>query len=101
MFLQFLLYSKVAQSYIYICVCVCVYYFCHTIFHHILTQETRHSFLCCIAGPQYLSIRNVKVCIYQSQISFPPSSLPLPSRKHKSAFRVHHLFSFFAEGRLG
>ena len=35
-FYQFLLYSKVTQSYIYL------HYFSHVIFHHILSQATRH-----------------------------------------------------------
>ena len=44
-FFQFLLYSKVTQSYI------CIHSFSHIIVHHVLTQEIRHSSLCCIVGP--------------------------------------------------
>ena len=45
MFCQFLLYSKVTQSYKYI------HSFSHPIFHHVLPQETEHSSLCCTVGP--------------------------------------------------
>ena len=40
MLYQFLLYSKVTQSYTYI------HYFSYIIFSHVLAQEIRYSFLC-------------------------------------------------------
>ena len=52
MLCQFLLYSKVTQSYIYI------HSFPHIIFHHVLSQEIGYSFLCCTLGPHCLSILN-------------------------------------------
>ena len=41
---QFLLHSKVTQSYVY------THSFSHTVFHYVLSQETGYSSLCCIAG---------------------------------------------------
>ena len=58
MLCQFLLYSKVTQSYI------CIHYFSHTIFHRLLSQETGYNSLCYIVGTHCLSILNVIVCIY-------------------------------------
>ena len=46
MLCQFLLQSKVIQSYI------CTHSFSHTIFHHVLSQEVGYSSLCCTVGPQ-------------------------------------------------
>ena len=54
MLCQFLLYSKVTQSYIY------MYSFSHIIFHHVLSQEIEYNSLCCTAGPHCLSILNVR-----------------------------------------
>ena len=73
---QFLLYSKVTQSYI------CTYILFDMIFHHDLSQETGYSCLCCTVGPQCLSILNVMVCIYYPQT--PNSSHSLPLGNHKS-----------------
>ena len=73
MFFQFLLYSKVTQSYVY------KYSFLsHTIIRHVPTQETGNSSLCCTIGPHYLSIPNAIVCIYQPQTSHPSPSRPHP-----------------------
>ena len=55
MLCQFLLYSKVTQSYIDI------HSFSHNIFYHVLAQVTGYRSLCCTAGPHCLSILNVKV----------------------------------------
>ena len=52
---QFLVYSKVTQSYIYIT------------FYHGLSQETGCNSLCYTVEPHFLSILNVTVCIYQPQ----------------------------------
>ena len=49
------------QSYIY------VHSFSHTIFHHVLSQESGYSSLCCTVGPHCLSILTVIVWIYQPQ----------------------------------
>lgn len=61
MFCQFLLYSKVTQSYVYIPS------FPHIIFHHVLSQVIGYSSLCCTEGPHCLSIPNVIVCIYYTK----------------------------------
>ena len=45
---QFLLYSRVTQSYTHI------YSISHIIFHHVLFQETEYTSLCCIVGPHLL-----------------------------------------------
>ena len=77
-----LLYSKVTHSYIYISS------FSHTIFHHVLSQETGSSSLCCTAGPHGLSIPNSIVCIYQPQTPRAPHSLLLPLGNHKSLLYI-------------
>ena len=48
MLYQFLLYSTATQSYLYI------HSFSHTIFHHVLAQQTEYSSLCCTAGTSFL-----------------------------------------------
>ena len=58
MFCQFMLHSKVIQSYIY------THSFCHTVFYHVVSQEIRYSSLCYMVGCHCLSILNVIVCIY-------------------------------------
>ena len=71
-FCQFLLYSKVIQTYIY------THSLSYIIFHHGLFQETGHSFLCYAVGLHCLSILNVLVCKYQPKTPSPsPSPLPL------------------------
>ena len=52
MFCQFLLYSKVTQSYI------CIDSFSHIILHHVASQVTRHSSLCYTEGSHCLSTPN-------------------------------------------
>ena len=69
MFLQFLLYSKVTQSYTF-------FFFLIVSSDHVLTQENGHSSLCCIVGPHCLSIPNVIVCIYQPQTLLHPTPSP-------------------------
>ena len=54
MLCQFLLYSKMTQSYIY----KHSFYHILFIFHHVLSQETGYRSLCCTAGPHCLSILN-------------------------------------------
>ena len=44
MLCQFMLYSKVMQSYMYI------HSLSYIIFHQFLPQETAYNFLCCIVG---------------------------------------------------
>ena len=56
MFSQFLLYSKVTQSYIYI------HSFSHIIFLLVLSPETRYNSLCYRVGTYCLSILKVIVC---------------------------------------
>ena len=56
---------------IYVYIYIHTLSFSHTIFHHILSQETAYTSLCCTVGPQYLSILNVIVCIYQLQTPSP------------------------------
>ena len=57
MLCHILLFSTMTQSYIHI------YSFSHTVFHHVLSQETGHSSLCCTVGPHCLSFLNVIVCL--------------------------------------
>ena len=57
MLCQFLLYSKVTQSYIYT-------FFFYVIFHHDLSQEIGYHSLCYTVGPSCFSILNVIVSIY-------------------------------------
>ena len=78
MLCQFLLYSKMPQSYIYTYIYIYIYSFSHTTFYHGQSQETGQSSLCCTAGPHCLSILNAIVCIYQPQTPRPSYSLPLP-----------------------
>ena len=61
---QFLLYSIVTQSYIYL------HSFSHTIFHHVLSQETRHSSLCCTVGPTVIFLGLIPL--------LPPTAAPWP-----------------------
>ena len=51
-------------------------FFSHSIFHHVLSQESVHNPLCCTVGLPCLSILNVIVCIYQPQAPRPSHSLP-------------------------
>ena len=73
MLCQFLLQSKVTQSYIYI------HYFSHTIFHHVLSQEGGHSFLCCTMSRTSMLIHSkcnsLALPALNSQ-SIPPSHPP-------------------------
>ena len=55
---QFLLYGKVTQFCIYIYT-----FFSYTLFHHVLSQETGYSSLCCTGWPHCLFIQSVIVCI--------------------------------------
>ena len=57
-FCQFLLYSKVTQSYIY------RYSLSHLILHHGPSQVTIYSSLSYTAGSHCLSISNAIICIY-------------------------------------
>ena len=57
---QFLLYSKVIQSYMYLY----IHSFSHVIFYHVLSQEIGYSFLCYTVGPHCPAILNIIVCIY-------------------------------------
>ena len=54
-------------------------FFSHAVFHHVLSQETGYSSLCCAVGSHGLSILNVIVCIYQPQTPHPSHSLFPPS----------------------
>ena len=72
MFLQFLLYRNMTQPYIHTFWFVC--FFPHTLSHHVLTQETGHSFLGSTGGAHYLSVLNVSVDISLTH------GLPLPPR---------------------
>ena len=71
-FCQFLLYSKVTQLHIYI------HSLSHILFHHIPSQVTRHSSLCCTAGFHCLSTPNAIICIYQPVTPSPSHYLPAP-----------------------
>ena len=66
---QFLLYSRVTQSYINT-------HSLNTIFHHGLSQEIGYSSLCYTEGPYCLCILNIIVCIYESQTPHPSCSVP-------------------------
>ena len=68
---QFLLYSKVTQSYIF------RHSFSHIIFHHVQSWEIGYSSLCYMAGPHCLSAPSTIVCIYQTQTPHPSHFLPL------------------------
>ena len=57
---------------------VYIHYFSHTIFHHVPSQETGYSSLCCTVGLHCLSILNVIVCIYQPPNPRPPRYPPPP-----------------------
>ena len=82
MLCQSLLYSKVTQFSTY------RHSFLNILFHYGLSQEIGYSSLCSTVGPWCLSILNVIVCVYQSQIPSPPLSLPLPLGNHKSDLYV-------------
>ena len=60
MFCEFLLHSKVTQSYVYI------HYFSHIVLHHVLSQVTGYSSLCYIAGHSLNFIINPKFCHHQT-----------------------------------
>ena len=81
MFYQFMLYSKVTQSYIYT-------HFSHIILYHVLSHVIGYSSLCYTAGPHCLSILNVIVCIYSHPNPSPSHSLPQPLGNCKSALYV-------------
>ena len=70
------------------------FFFCNTVFHHVLTQVTVHSFLCCTVGSSYPTVWNVIVGIYQLQTPHSTSSVPPSPGKHKSALHAHDLFLF-------
>ena len=89
MLCQFLLYSKVIQSYIYIyrhihilfntysILYKHIYSFSHILFHHGLSQVIGSSSLWCPAGPHCLSILNGIVSIYPPQTPRLSHCLPL------------------------
>ena len=86
-------------SCVYVCVCVWIYiyiysFFFHVIFHHVVTQETGQSSLCCTVGPQYLSTPNFIVCILQPHTPHPSTPSSVPSSIHKSVLHVPDLFLF-------
>ena len=86
MFGQFLLYSEVTQSYTHT----------HTFpFHHVLSQETGQSSLCCTVGPHCLSNLNVIVGIYQPQTPHPSHSLPFPLGNHRSVLCEKTVYLLF------
>ena len=62
----------------YIFIYVNIYFCSHTIFRHVLYQETGYSSLCCTVGLHCLSTLKVIVCIYQPQTSHPFHFLPPP-----------------------
>ena len=72
------------------------YFFFYTIFHHVLTQETGHSSLFYTAGPHYLSILNIIVCIYQLRTPHLSSSPHPPSPANTSL----HLFLIQKKSRF-
>ena len=76
MLCQFQLYNKMIQSYILFLI----------IFHHVLSQETGYSSLCCTVGPHCLSILNGIVA--STNPKFPSPSIPLPTGNHKSVLCV-------------
>ena len=69
MLYQYLLYSTVTQLY------KDRHLLSYIIFHHVLSQETGYSSLCCAVGPPCLSILNGIVGIYLNPNS---PSIPLP-----------------------
>ena len=76
---QFLLYSKMPQSFIHAYIYICIHTHTHIlflIFHHVLSQEIGYSSLCYTLGPCCLSILSVIVCIYQPQTPCSSHSLP-------------------------
>lgn len=97
MFFQFLLYSHVTKSYTYTHTHIL---FCNTVFHHVLTQVTVHSFLCCTVGSHCLSIPNITVCISKPPTARPPYSLLSPPRNHKSTLLGHDVFLFGGQEHL-
>ena len=70
---RFLLFSTVTQQ------CIHIYSFPHTIFHHVLPQETGCSSLCCTVGPHCLSIPNVIVASINPKLLVHLTSSPLPT----------------------
>ena len=90
-----------------LCICVCVWiyiyiysFFFHVIFHHVVTQETGQSSLCCTVGPQYLSTPNFIVCILQPHTPHPSTPSSVPSSIHKSVLHVPDLFLFCRWGHF-
>ena len=71
MLCQFLLYSKVTQSYI------CIHFFSSIIFHHGLSQETGYSFLCYGVGLQTLFSSKDLVILFLV-LDTSPSHLTVP-----------------------
>ena len=70
---NYLLYSKVTQSYIHLYT-----FFSHIILHHAPSQVIRYSSQSYTAGSHCLSISIAVVFIYLPQIPNPSHSLPLP-----------------------
>ena len=60
-------------------------FFTHTIFHHVLPQETGYSSLCYIVGLYCLSIQNVIVACTNCKIHVYPTSSPILLGNLKSA----------------
>ena len=88
MLCQFLLYSKVTQSYIYSMYIYIPFLILSSIMFY--NQDIGHSSLCYTAGPHCPSILNVIVCIYltPNSQSAPPSS---PSPLATPSLFVHLL----------
>ena len=82
MFCQFMLHSKVTQSYINI------HSLSHIILHHVPSQVTRSSSLCYTAGAHCLSIPNAIVC----QNPSPSHSFPLKTTNQFSMSMSLFLF---------
>jgi len=89
-FHQFLLYSKVTQSYIYIHTHTHkhTHSFSYIILHHVPSQVTGYSSLCYTAGSHCLATPNATVCTCWPQTPHPSHSLPLTLKWYSGSF--HH-----------
>ena len=89
LYCQFLMYSKVSQSYLY------VHSFSHIILHHVTSQVIRYIFPCAIQ--QYLIAHPFQMQEFSSTnpiLPIHPTPSPYPVSKHKFVLHVHNLLCF-------
>ena len=87
MFCQFLLCSKVTQSYIHISISISTHSFNHIIFH-CPSMTSDYSSLCYTAGPHCLSTPNASLPSTNPKLPIHTTSSPLPTEVISMKYRI-------------